>query len=237
MVSTAAPSQIFIQSMFDKLSGRYDLFNRLTSLGLDGLWRKKAVSQLKPGTRILDLGCGTGDLSLAAAHKMGYGEITALDFSSQMLSVAEKRTAKKKYPGILFRFERRKAEEIPFEDRPYDAVISGFVLRNIYENIDNILDGVYRALKPGGKLALLDFTEPTNEAFRKTWRLYMDNVAAFYGRALFGKDFPEGYLTASAHRFPKAKEFVTKLRQAGFKEVTAESMMMGCIVLYRAERK
>ena len=230
----ATPDQKTIQGMFDRLSGRYDLFNRLTSLGLDALWRQKALSVVKPGMRVLDLGCGTGDLTLAAAKRLrGRGEAIGLDFSQNMLALAQKRAENQ---GLDIRFERRSAEEIPFEPKPYDAVVSGFVLRNIYENIDPILRGVYDSLRHGGAISFLDFTEPPGKTRKKFWQWYMNHIVAFYGRTLFGKDYPEFYMTDSAARFLKAPEFVKKLQTAGFENITTKKFMMGIIVLYQGNK-
>src|SRR3989338_2601700 len=132
MKKTTLPDAQTISGMFNRLAGHYDLFNRLTSLGLDGGWRKAVLEPVCNGMRILDLGCGTGDLILEASKKLrGSGEIVGLDFSEKMLEVARRRSMST--PGL--RFEHRSAEDIPFEDKPYDLVVSGFVLRNIYQNI------------------------------------------------------------------------------------------------------
>ena len=237
-IAATAPDQKTIQNMFDRIAGRYDLFNRLTSMGLDGMWRQKTISFVKPGMRVLDLGCGTGDLSLATARRLkGEGEVVGLDFSENMLAVARKRAENQGLSGSgTLRFERRRAEEIPFEPKPYDMVVSGFVLRNIYENIDAILCGVYESLRPEGSVHLLDFTEPPGKFLKAAWQWYMNHVAAFYGRMLFGKDFPAAYLTESAERFLKAPEFVQKLKDAGFRDVTTQKFMMGIIVLYRGKK-
>ena len=230
------PDPQFIRQTFDHLSNRYDIFNRLTTLGMDNSWRHKALEPLKEGMRVLDLGCGTGDLTIEAAKRLrGQGEVIGLDFSENMLAVAKKRAENQGLAGL--RFERRRAEEIPFETKPYDAVVSGFVLRNIYENIDAILHGVYDSLRSGGVVSLLDFTEPPGPVRKKLWRWYMEYVAAFYGRMLFGKDFPAAYLIESAARFLKAPEFMEKLRATGFKDVSAQKFMMGIIVLYRAKKQ
>ena len=232
-VPTTPPSQSYIQGMFDRLARRYDTFNRLTSLGLHNVWRQKAVSFVRPGMRILDLGCGTGDLSLAAAKRLaGNGEVVGLDFSEKMLEIAEKRAQSAGLTGV--RWERRGAEEIPFETEPYDAVVSGFVLRNIYENIDAILRGVYRSLKHGGRVSFLDFTEPQDPVRKTLFNFYMDRVAGFYGALLFGKDYPVPYLTESAKRFAKVPEFTAKLERTGFRQITAKKTMLGIIVLYQA---
>ena len=192
-----------------------------------------------PGMRVLDLGCGTGDLLLGAAKKIGTrGEIIGLDFSEKMIEMARQRVRQKGLDqgGPVIRFENRPAQDIPFEAAPYDRVISGFVLRNIYENIDEILQGVQESLKKGGQIRFLDFTEPPGKIRRALWRVYMNTVAAFYGKILFGKDFPAQYMTDSARRFAKAPEFEEKLRRAGFVNVSSQKFMMGIIVLYRGQK-
>ena len=174
----------------------------------------------------------------AAKRLKGQGEVIGLDFSENMLTIARKRIEKRGVgkSGVTVFFEQRRAEEIPFEEKPYDLVVSGFVLRNIYENIDEILRGVHQSLKVGGEISFLDFTEPPGIVQKRLWRWYMNTVAAFYGKVLFGKNFPLFYITDSAQRFLKAPEFVQKLREAGFKEATAQKLMTGIIVLYRAKK-
>ena len=133
MANVKRPSSKFIQEMFDGLAQRYDLFNHLTSAGLAVLWRKEVLKSLQPGMRVLDLGCGTGDLTLGAIKKVRpSGEVTGLDFSKNMLQVAKRRMDKWGLNGdspVHFICDR--AEALPIETEPYDAVISGFVLRNL----------------------------------------------------------------------------------------------------------
>ena len=230
------PDSQYIQTMFNRLAGRYDLFNHLTSLGLATRWRRKTLEPLKPGMRVLDLGCGTGDLALDAIKKIGAsGEVVGLDFSEKMLSFARKRYDKLGLNGShRFQLVLKKAEELPIEPEPYDLVVSGFVLRNLYENIALILTGVYRALKPGGAISFLDITEPENPVTRTIWRFYMNSVVALYGKILFGKDYPVFYLTDSAKRFLKARDFVEKLKAKGFKDVRVRPFMLGTVTLYQA---
>ena len=230
------PDPATIQRMFDRLAERYDLFNLLTSMGMAKSWRDKTLEPLREGMRVLDLGCGTGDLMLAATARLrAQGEVTGLDFSENMLRVARRRYEKMGSPmNGRFRLIQKPAEELPVELEPYDLVVSGFVLRNLYENIDEILEGVFRSLKPNGEISFLDITEPPGKIRLKLWRFYMDTLVELYGRALFGKDFPPHYLTQSADRFVKPPEFVRKLEDVGFQNVTVQTFMMGVIVLYRA---
>ena len=238
MQAATQPDSKTIQTMFDRLAGRYDLFNILTSMGLAKSWRHKTLEPLKEGMRVLDLGCGTGDLSLEAALRLKTrGEVIGLDFSDKMLAVAGRRYEKLGSPmNGRFRLVQKAAEELPIEPKPYDLVVSGFVLRNLYQNIDAILAGVYRSLRHGGQISFLDITEPPGPVRLKLWRFYMNTLVELYGRALFGKNFPPHYLTESANRFVKPPEFIKKLEQAGFKNISVRRFMMGAIVLYRARK-
>lgn len=224
--------------MFDDLAPRYDIFNRLTSMGMDRLWREAALKPIKPGMRVLDVGCGTGDLTIGAAARMGDagGEVVGLDFSQNMLDIAKKRYQLNSSKLAKVRFVAMRAEEIPFEDTLYDVIMSAFVLRNIYQNIDVILKGMHRSLVEGGRLRLLDFTEPKSKVWKKMWQLYMNTAVRVYGRVLFGNQFPDTYLTRSAERFAKPVEFVGKLEASGFKNIRVQSFLGGIIVLYRADK-
>ncbi len=239
MQPSHTPKSGEIREMFDRLAPRYDLFNQLSSLGMDSLWRKKALEPVKPGMRVLDLGCGTGDLSLDALKRLeNAGEVVGLDFSKKMLDFAAQRAEKEGFWQTKhLRFVKEGAQNLPLAgDSPYDLVISGFVLRNLYEMIDRVLEGVHRSLKSGGQISFLDFTEPPNPIILTLWRFYMNSVVALYGKVLFGKDYPDFYMTESAKRFVKPAEFVKKLEKAGFKNIKTRSFMLGIISLYQAEK-
>lgn len=216
--------------MFDRLAPHYDIFNHLTGLGLATLCRTRCLDLLKKGMNVLDVGCGTGDLALEAYKRVGpSGVVTGIDFSERMLDFARKRGF-----GSSIRWVAMKAEDLPLEEGYYDTVVSGFVLRNLYENINLILHGAYRSLKADGHVSFLDFTEPSNPFFKALWRSYMNTAVALYGKLLFGRDYPDFYLTDSASRFLKPSDFKASLVTAGFKEVSATFMMFGIVVLYRA---
>ena len=108
--------------------------------------------------------------------------------------------------------------------------------RNLYENIDAVLSGVYRSLKPGGSISFLDITEPESPVKLALWRFYMNTVVVLYGKMLFGKDYPAFYLTESAKRFLRASDFTEKLKAKGFREVRARSFMLGTVTLYQATK-
>lgn len=224
--------------MFDRLAWRYDFFNRLVSLGMDKSWRTKVLQNIPKGSRILDLGCGTGDLSLEVAKTLGpSGEVVGLDFSPKMLAVAEKRYQALGRPlNGHFKLVEMSAEDLPLAEKPFDLVVSGFVLRNL-PKIDRVLAGVHQSLKPGGEVRLLDFTEPKGAFGRTLFHAHMNTYGTLFGRLLFGKDFPAGYMAESAKRFPKPEEFVERMRAAGFADASAERFFMGAVVLYRGTRR
>ena len=232
--SPKKPDEKFIKEMFNRMARRYDTFTLLTGFGQAKRMRSETLAPLKKGMRVLDLGCGTGDLALDAAKKIGAdGEVVGLDFSEQMLAIA-----KQKYENLNlkshFKLVLRKAEDLPLDDRPFDLVVSGFVLRNLRENIDRILQGVRDSLKEDGQISFLDLTEPKNPVLGFIFRLYMMTFVGLYGALLFGKDYPIPYLPDSARRFYKANEFARLLERAGFRNITKRSFILGSVTLYRA---
>ena len=234
--SSAQPSGTEIQTMFDRLAPRYDRFNKLVSLGMDRLWREEVLKNVRDGERVLDLGCGTGDLAIGAAQKMKSGEVVGLDFSASMLEIARNRAWKRLGAGVKVSFVRGAAEELPLEGSRFDLVVSGFVLRNIYERIGRVMRGVHQTLIPGGRIAFVDFTEPPTGARKALWKTYMNTVGAAIGWSVFGKQYPSFYLTDSAKRFLKPEEFCSLLRDAGFSNIRLKRFMMGIIVLYEADK-
>ena len=162
---------------------------------------------------------------------------TPFNFSEQMLKVAQRRYDRlPNKPASSFRLVHQKAEDLPLECEPFNLIVSGFVLRNLYENIAPILSGVYRSLKTGGQIRFLDLTEPKGTIRKHLFRFYMMRIVGFYGFLLFGKDYPIPYLPDSASRFLKTDEFITQLRQAGFCNVQARSFMLGTVTLYQGTK-
>jgi len=235
--SVSRPTADYIRKMFDGMSGRYDLFTRWTGFGQAQRWREICLDGLLPGMRVLDLACGTGDLALAASFKVGpEGKVVGLDFSGRMLEKARERYAQLRGSRAPFETVQKPAEELPIGDALFDRVVSGFALRNLYQNIDRILVGVYRSLKPGGEIAFLDVTEPEPFVLKSLWRVYFYGIAGLYGYVLFGKDYPIPYLPQSYRRFYKPAAFLDALRNAGFSEPRATGFFLGSVTLYQARK-
>ncbi len=232
------PDDHYIRKMFDHMARRYDIFTKLIGLGQDQRLRQEALVGLKKGMRMLDLACGTGDLAILAAHRIGVdGEITGLDFSAGMLKYAQERCRQlgSETAGRI-RWIHGKAEDLPLEGQKFDFIVSGYALRNFYENIEVILIRVRESLTKNGQIAFLDLTEPVNPLFKMLYRFYMFLFVGIYGMVLFGKEYPIPYLPKSSARFFKANEFVRELHKAGFCEITKQSFMLGAVTLYRARR-
>jgi demethylmenaquinone methyltransferase / 2-methoxy-6-polyprenyl-1,4-benzoquinol methylase len=238
MTPSQKPSSTDIRGMFDSLAFRYDLFNNLVSCGLDKSWRAKVLRDIPKGARILDVGCGTGDLSLGAARQLApEGEVVGLDFSSEMLAVARHRyEAMGKPLNGHFTLLQKGAEELPIGGEEFDLVVSGFVLRNLRSVILRALKGMYDSLKAGGEARLLDFTEPASPVMAKIFRGYMNSMGTLYGKILFGEKFPAGYMAESAREFAKPDEFVELLKKTGFESISAERMFFGSVVFYKARK-
>ncbi len=232
------PDDRYIRKMFDHMARRYDIFTKLIGLGQDQRLRQKALADLKKGMRVLDLACGTGDLAILAAERLGTdGDITGLDFSSGMIEYARERCRRIATPAAgRIHWMCAKAEELPLDGPKYDLIVSGYALRNFYENIEAILLRAREGLAEDGRIAFLDLTEPVNPFLRAVYRFYMFVFVGIYGTLLFGKEYPIPYLPKSAARFFKANEFVEQLHKAGFREVTKQSFMLGATTLYRARR-
>jgi demethylmenaquinone methyltransferase/2-methoxy-6-polyprenyl-1,4-benzoquinol methylase len=187
---------------------------------------------------VLDVGCGTGDLAVMASRCLGpQGEVVGLDFSGAMLRMAAAKAERCPRAGAApLRWVQAGAEALPLQAAPFDAVVSGFVLRNLYAHIEQILQGVLRSLKPGGHLRFLDLTEPRHPLLRALFRGYLLGPTGLYGALLFGRHYPILYLPDSARRFWKAAEFAAALTRAGFVDIRTHSFLFGTVTLYHAVR-
>jgi len=236
--SVPQPDAEYIRAMFDRMAQRYDAFTFWMSWGQAKKMRAVALRDVRPGERVLDLACGTGDLALEAARRTGpSGRVVGLDFSPAMLAVAEQRRQRQpaKYPARL-EWVCRGAESLPLPGEPFDWIVSGFALRGLYQHIDAILEGMRESLVPGGCIALLDLTEPPHPLLRRLYQAFFFTYVALLGTLLFGRKYPVAYLPDSSSRFVGPAEFIEKLGQHGFRDITAETFVLGAVTLYRARR-
>ncbi|MCU1386202.1 MAG: ubiE 7 [Acidobacteria bacterium] len=226
-----------IAGMFDAIAGRYDLLNHLLSAGIDRRWRRRAIRslQLTGRERVLDLCTGTGDLAIAAVRAQPpAARVVGVDFSSAMLRVGDNKLAKAHLTDRIT-LVRGDAARIPLADASVDAVTIGFGIRNV-ERMDAACAELHRVLKPGGRLAILEFAMPDAPVFSGFYRWYTSTVLPIIGRVLSRNGSAYAYLPASISAFASPDEFVKILRQAGFTTISPIRLMLGSVILYTARR-
>ncbi|MBQ0124483.1 MAG: bifunctional demethylmenaquinone methyltransferase/2-methoxy-6-polyprenyl-1,4-benzoquinol methylase UbiE [Bacteroidales bacterium] len=222
-----------ISGMFSSIASHYDALDHILSFGIDILWRKHMVRQLR-GTnahKVLDLACGTGDLTIELA-KNGYA-VTGLDITREMLDIAGKkyRRATGKEPSLVL----ASAAETPFGDSTFDAATISFGIRN-FSNRSKCLAEIHRILRPDGTLAILEFAIPRRKTWKNIYLFYFRNILPLIGRLLSGNGSAYKYLPESVLQFPQYEEFCHELQNSGFKDVRYISHMGGIAVLYLASR-
>ena len=202
-----------ISGMFDSIASKYDRMNHGMSLGIDRLWRRRFVrrlaKKLPEKAAVLDLACGTGDLTKALSEK-GY-QVTGLDISSEMMAIGREKC---RYLSPKPNFVLGSAEQIPFPDDTFDAVTIAFGLRN-FDHRARCLAEIRRVLKPGGQLAVLEFAVPRNRHWNKIYLFYFKNILPLIGR-LVGSADAYGYLVDSVLAFPRYEALCDEFRRAGF---------------------
>jgi demethylmenaquinone methyltransferase / 2-methoxy-6-polyprenyl-1,4-benzoquinol methylase len=213
-----------VRRMFDRIAPVYDAMNRVMTAGLDRRWRRVTVDAVvRPGDRVLDACCGTGDLAIAARDRGA--DVVGLDFSEAMLERARAKAADVEWvAGDVL--------ALPFEDASFDAVTVGFGVRNV-EDIGAGLRELRRVLRPGGRLGILEITRPRGP-LAPFYRLWFDAVIPLLGRVLPGGS-AYTYLPASVRRFPGPEALAGLLRESGFAEVRFRLFAGGIVALHVAE--
>jgi len=223
--------------MFDAIAPRYDFLNHVLSAGLDIRWRKRAIASLAltGRERVLDLCTGTADLAVAAlTAARPAARVVGVDFAAAMLAIARSKIARGAAAGKVA-LVRGDATRIPLADRSVDAITIAFGIRNVDDPASACREMI-RVLRPGGRLAILEFAVPDAPLFGPVYRWYLANVLPRIGRAVSQHDGAYGYLPASIDAFATPGEFVKILRQAGFADVAADRLTFGSVILYRARR-
>jgi demethylmenaquinone methyltransferase / 2-methoxy-6-polyprenyl-1,4-benzoquinol methylase len=220
-----------VAQMFNDIAGRYDLLNRLLSGGIDIYWRKRALRELKdikPRT-ILDVATGTADLAIMAEKSMHPDKITGIDISEGMLELGRKKIAAAGFSNI--ELQKGDSEKINFPDNSFDAITVSFGVRN-FENLGNGLTEMYRVLKPGGKLVVLEFSKPKASAFKGIYKLYMNVVAPGVGKMISKNQAAYQYLNDSVQVFPEGQDFIKILETNGFSKTSLKALSWGICTIY-----
>jgi demethylmenaquinone methyltransferase / 2-methoxy-6-polyprenyl-1,4-benzoquinol methylase len=208
-----------VRNMFDRIAPVYDAMNRVMTAGLDQRWRRETVrAVVRPGDRVLDAACGTGDLAIIAAKHGAH--VTGLDFSEQMLA-----RARRKAPEL--EWLRGDLLQLPFPDESFDAATIGFGIRNV-DDLQRGIGELRRVLTPGGRLAILEITRPRGP-LRVFYSLWFDRVVPLLGKVLPGGD-AYTYLPASVKRFPGPDELAAQF--AGFDDVRYRLFAGGIVALH-----
>jgi demethylmenaquinone methyltransferase/2-methoxy-6-polyprenyl-1,4-benzoquinol methylase len=210
-----------VRSMFDRIAPVYDVMNRLMTAGLDRRWRREAAAAVvKPGDRVLDVCCGTGDLAVAAAA--AGGRVTGVDFSERMLERARRKSR-------AVAWLQADALALPFAAGSFDVATAGFGVRN-YEDLEAGLRELRRVLQPGGRVAVLEITQPQG-VLRPFFRVWFDRVVPLLGKLLPGGG-AYTYLPASVRRFPGPADLAAALERAGFSDVRFRLFAGGIVALH-----
>jgi len=222
-VETGSLTPEGVRRMFDRIAPVYDAMNRVMTAGLDRRWRRlTANAVVRPGHRVLDACCGTGDLALEALR--AGGTVVGLDFSEPMLE-----RARRKSPAV--EWVRGDLTALPFEDGSFDSATVGFGIRNVPE-LEAGLRELRRVLRPGGRLAVLEITRPRGP-LKPFFRLWFDGIVPLLGKILPGGD-AYTYLPASVRRFPGPEDLAAVMRAAGFEHVEYRRLGGGIIALHVA---
>ena len=212
-----------VRSMFDRISPVYDAMNRTMTIGLDQRWRRATVAAVvRPGDRVLDACCGTGDLAVAALQ--AGATVTGLDFSERMLERARRKSGE-------IEWVQGDAEKLPFEDASFDAATVGFGVRNLAD-LERGLAELRRVLRPDGRVAILEITKPSG-LLAPFYRLWFDGFVPLLGKVLPG-GAAYTYLPASVRRFPGPAELAEMIEAAGFREVRVRLFAGGIVALHTA---
>jgi demethylmenaquinone methyltransferase/2-methoxy-6-polyprenyl-1,4-benzoquinol methylase len=210
-----------VRAMFDRIAGVYDLVNSVMTAGLHHRWRERAadLARVGPGSRVLDVATGTGDLALEIARRVGPdGEVVGSDFSEAMLARARAKTPRDGAASVVTpRFEWGDALALPFADGDFDAATVGFGARN-FADLSLGLREMTRVVRPGGRVVVLDFTTPTRPPLSLFFRLWFDRIVPLLGR-LAGDSDAYSYLPNSVKRFPPPPALAAELERAGLREI------------------
>lgn len=223
------------QQLFNDIAGRYDLLNHLLSFQVDKGWRRKAMKYLDDSHKdyLLDMACGTADFSIAAV-KAGARKVLGVDLSEEMMKIGKLKVDQAGLSGVIS-FQQGSCEDLPLEDGTFSACTIAFGVRN-FEDREAGMKQVYRVLRPGGRLIILEFTLPRHRWFRQLYLFYFNRLLPFIGGLVSGNRAAYRYLPESVKGFPQPEDFRKTLESVGFKECMIRRYSGGIVALYVADK-
>ncbi len=218
-----------VRSMFARIASHYDLMNRLMTAGQDRAWRRQLVrlAQLLPDERLLDIGSGTGDLAREAIRQQPGVRVVAADFTVEMM--------RRGLRAAPLDWCAADALQLPFPEQAFDAVVSGFLMRNVTD-LPQALREQHRVLRPGGRLVILDTTRPQHNLFSPLIWFHMHVVIPALGALVSGAGDAYHYLPDSTEKFLGAQELADVISSVGFQNVQFKVLMFGTVAVHSAER-
>jgi len=220
-----------VRTMFNSIAHRYDFLNHFLSAGIDYSWRRKAIKMLgkENPKKILDVATGTGDLAIEA-RKINPEKIIGVDIAEDMLEIGRQKIQKKNLQHLIS-LEKGDSENLQFETATFDAAMVAFGVRN-FENLEKGLSEMYRVLKPGGVILVLEFSKPRNFPVKQLYNFYFKNILPFMGRLISGDAAAYTYLPESVSAFPAGEEFLKVMQKVGFEDAKQRALTFGIASIY-----
>jgi demethylmenaquinone methyltransferase/2-methoxy-6-polyprenyl-1,4-benzoquinol methylase len=224
-----------IATMFNNISKNYDFLNHFLSLGIDIIWRKKAIKLLKDTQpkQILDIATGTGDFAIEALD-LKPTKVTGIDISSGMISVGQDKIKKKGLKDLI-ELKLGDSENLEFQDNTFDAYTAGFGVRN-FENLEKGLSEMLRVLKPNGTAIILEFSKPKAFPIKQLYNFYFNSMLPSIGKIVSKDNSAYTYLPESVDAFPDGKKFINILSTVGYKDIEETRLMFGIASIYKARK-
>ena len=221
-----------IGQLFDRIAPTYDGLNHGLSMNIDRRWRRKTVACMAPAKHVLDVAVGTADLAIAMLRSGKAEQVTGIDLSDGMMAIGADKCAKR---GLKVEFVHGNAQAMPFEDGTFDAVTCAFGCRN-FQDLDAGLKEMYRVLKRGGQVTILEFSYPSNRLVRALYDIYFSHMLPAIGRLVSRDKTAYTYLNRSVKSFCWGEEFMEHLRGAGFTDGRFEPLTLGISTIYTANK-
>jgi len=225
-----------IAAMFDRIAFRYDFLNRFLSGGIDIYWRQRAIRQLMDlhPRQILDVATGTADMALMMTRRLSPEKITGIDISNGMLDIGRQKIAKHKLEQRII-LQQGDSENLDFPDNSFDAITVAFGVRN-FENLEKGLKEMLRVLRPGGRLVILEFSQPRIIGVRQLYNLYCNLIAPRVGKAVSHSGEAYQYLNDSIKAFPEGKNLIRILDNCGYMNTRLKRLSLGICSIYTGEK-